>query len=328
MLDCYYNCTNLTTAVIGPNVVSMCGTFAECVNLTSINYMNCQTVADVNEYTFLNVPSTCKVLIPFNKIKDFCFNDNWSRLSLQPDDEETLAVLSEKENGELIRMTENTTTTLKFFVVNYGDKNITLSATSTDSTLATIGNIAYENINEIIKKITVDVTAGAIIPSSRPILNINISDSNGSISSMEFPIENTLNWEVQPVDGASYGFELNDNGYYESKNKGKGNTAALCKVIILKNPQNANVIFDCINDSENECYYDYGILSKVGKTLYTNTTIDSSSNVQKSFQDIYGSSIIPVSYGAISSGTIYVKYRKDSGGNSGSDTFQFTVRFE
>ena len=47
--------------------------------------------------------------------------------------------------------------------------------------------------------------------------------------------------------------------------------------------------------------------------------------------DIYGkssTSAVNISFGAVTSGNIYVKYRKDGSGHSGTDTFKFKVFFK
>lgn len=139
-----------------------------------------------------------------------------------------------------------------------------------------------------------------------------------------YPIAQTsrATYTVEAVDGVTYGFGLNSNGYYESQNKGRTNSYALCKVII-DNPDGQNVYFDCINYAEN--YYDFGFLGKVGETLANNRYVDSS--VFHSFKSSHSASVQTVGYGAIS-GTIYVKYIKDGSGNENNDSLQFKVRFE
>jgi hypothetical protein len=114
---------------------------------------------------------------------------------------------------------------------------------------------------------------------------------------------------------------LNDAGYYESKNKGKNNTAALCKVTI-QNKSGKTVYFDCINSGESN--YDYGILSNVGQTL--DSTSNAETYYKKSFRGKSSTSVQTVNYGVIE-GVIYVKFRKDGSSSEGNDSLQFTVRF-
>jgi hypothetical protein len=131
---------------------------------------------------------------------------------------------------------------------------------------------------------------------------------------------------VEAVSGASYGFSLGSDGYYESGNKGIGNSAALCKVII-DNPGEYEIIFDCINYAEGS--YDYGILSQVNKPLETTNLDDGSSDtvtVKRNFKGSQSSSIQPVSYGVVN-GTIYVKFRKDGSVDTNNDSLKFKVRF-
>lgn len=135
--------------------------------------------------------------------------------------------------------------------------------------------------------------------------------------------KSTSTYSVGAVSGASYGFTLNSSGYYQSNNKRKANSAAVCKVTFnLK--ATSTITFSCINYAESN--YDFGLLSKVDKTLTTKDTVDSS-NVYKSFKGSSSSSVQKVTYSNVSAGShyIYVKYRKDSSVDSNNDTLQFKV---
>lgn len=143
----------------------------------------------------------------------------------------------------------------------------------------------------------------------------------GTITVMETVPEPT--YEVVAVDGASYGFTLNDNVYYESQNKGKSSTYALCQVNI-SNPIGLPVYFDCINSGE--ANYDYGILGAVNQTLSKSTTDDS--GVKKNFKGLSSANIQTVEYtDAIGDCFIQLKYKKDGSGDQGNDTLQFQIRF-
>lgn len=52
----------------------------------------------------------------------------------------------------------------------------------------------------------------------------------GSGSGLEYESISAFTYTVDDVSGASYGFALGSDGYYESENKGKRNTYALCRV--------------------------------------------------------------------------------------------------
>ena len=149
-------------------------------------------------------------------------------------------------------------------------------------------------------------------------------DFTGNISVYETIPEST--YEVVAVENASYGFELNDNGYYESKNKWVSNSYAICQVNI-SNAIGRKVYFDCINSGESN--YDFGILSKVNTALSLTSNEDNSSNYFKSFKGQSSQNVQTVEYtDAIDNCFIQVKYKKDSSGDEGNDTLQFKVRFE
>ena len=189
-------------------------------------------------------------------------------------------------------------------------------------------SISFERKNDYVVKANIELTK---IQIGETDVSLLVTHNDFTYNSQTFKIEvlETIPtfWAVEPVDGASYGFELNDAGYYESKNKSKHSSAALCKVTI-SNPNGLNVYFDCINSGESYC--DFGLLSQVGQKLSTSFSSDGNSNSTKVFKNFSGSSstsIQTVSYGAVE-GVIYVKFIKDSSANSGNDTLQFTVRIE
>ena len=135
------------------------------------------------------------------------------------------------------------------------------------------------------------------------------------------PDENSF--EVVAISGASYGFALNSNGYYESNNKGVDNSAAVCRVNIHA-AKACTVTFKCINYAESN--YDFGLLGVIDKELNTGYS-DTSTNVQKSFKGSSKSSVQTYAYTNVAAGDhfIDVKYRKDSSQSSNNDMLQFKV---
>ena len=124
----------------------------------------------------------------------------------------------------------------------------------------------------------------------------------------------------------TYGFALNDKGYYESTNKGKASSWALCKVTI-----NAPVAFTLtipyISSGENS--YDYGIFGQLDTELANSVTDDGvtgSTKVKLNCKGQASTDVKQVSYD-IPAGEhfIEIKYRKDSSGNQGNDSLQFKV---
>jgi hypothetical protein len=203
--------------------------------------------------------------------------------------------------------------------------NIEVAATYTNNGIVAMGEVKTETVNSMLGKITVNFNSLETEGITEVALTITSGDY---VYTKTFTVEVVeqlpASWTVEAVDGAQYGFELNDNGYYESKNKGASNSYAICKVNIV-NPTGLNVYFDCINYAESN--YDYGLLSKVDTPLDLTYGDDSSDKLQKNFKGNQSASIQTVEYGPVE-GTIYVKFKKDSGQDSNNDSLQFKVRIE
>lgn len=130
-----------------------------------------------------------------------------------------------------------------------------------------------------------------------------------------------LSYEVVAVDGAQYGFALNNNGYYESKNKGVQSSYAMCK-INFNCEVGGCVYLDCINYAESN--YDFGLFSNADTMLAMSNAADT--NVQVSLQ---GKSSVDVQSIRLiipdGESFVCVKFRKDGSDNTGNDSLQFKV---
>ena len=124
----------------------------------------------------------------------------------------------------------------------------------------------------------------------------------------------------------TYGFALNDKGYYESNNKKKASSYALCKVTI-----NAPVAFTLtipyINSGESN--YDYGIFGQLDTELANSVADDGatgSAKVKLNCKGQASADVKQVSYD-IPAGEhfIEIKYRKDNSGDQGNDSLQFKI---
>lgn len=123
-----------------------------------------------------------------------------------------------------------------------------------------------------------------------------------------------------------YGFALNANGYYESTNKGKASSWALCKVTI-NTPQAFTLTIPYINSGESS--YDYGIFGQLDTELansYTDDGATGSTKVKLNCKGQSSTDVKQVSYD-VPAGEhfIEIKYRKDAGGNQGNDSLQFKI---
>lgn len=119
------------------------------------------------------------------------------------------------------------------------------------------------------------------------------------------------------------GFSKLDDGYYKSNCKGVGNGYSLAKVI-FNDGGTGHLQLLCNNSGEDN--FDYGYLSNIDTEFVANNAVDSS-GVFKSYkgnnmaENVYDT----VDYESQGDGVhyIYVKYRKDSSGNSLRDSFVF-----
>lgn len=174
--------------------------------------------------------------------------------------------------------------------------------------------------------LTITVKALPVEGESDVVITI-IGDEDTYSFSAKFTIMETLpesSYEVVAIDGATYGFELNENGFYESKNKGKSSTYAICQVNI-SNLLNRRVYIDCISYGENN--YDFGILSYPNEPLNLSYTLDG--NNYTNFKGKANPNIQTVEYtNASGECFIQIKYIKDGSGDNNNDTLQFKVRFE
>ena len=137
-------------------------------------------------------------------------------------------------------------------------------------------------------------------------------------------------YSVLAVSGATYGFELTEDGYYTSTNAAVANSAAIC-AISVSTPGGYRMYVDCINYAESS--YDYGLLSNIGQSLDTTNTADGatgSTKVMKNFSGSQSASIQTVDYGVLSAGShfFFAKYIKDNSVDKNNDSLKFTLRFE
>ena len=159
----------------------------------------------------------------------------------------------------------------------------------------------------------------------RPAFNLDLSKISYTILSADTdpnPPATSSYTVTEKVSGASYGFALNSSGYYESKNKGVDNSAAVCRVN-LNLAAKSNITFTCINYAESN--YDFGLLGKVDSALGTTNKVDSS--VAKSFKGSSQSGTQTYTYSNVAAGEhfIDVKFRKDSSASSNNDSLQFKI---
>lgn len=133
-------------------------------------------------------------------------------------------------------------------------------------------------------------------------------------------------YSVATASGASYGFSLNDQDYYESTNNGRSSSASVARVSFNLETE-CTITFSYINYAE--ATYDYGIFGRIDTALGTTYTADSNAYLSCNSSSYNKSTVQTLTY-QMTSGThfIDVKYRKDSSTNSYNDSLQFKVSIQ
>lgn len=128
---------------------------------------------------------------------------------------------------------------------------------------------------------------------------------------------------TEQVSGASYGFTLNSNNYYESTNKARANSAAVSRINFNFDSECA-VTIQYINYAE--ATYDYGLIGAIDIALSTDSTADSSAayrfNTNAQNSNTAQTVTIRVPAG---NHFVDIKYRKDNATNSNNDTLQWKI---
>ena len=208
------------------------------------------------------------------------------------------------------------------------DKELTdITVTASNPDAIEIGQYTIDAAN---KTITIPVTSKNVIDTVTVTLSATF-DGKAQSKTLSIKIKEsfkTPSFTVTDVEGASYNFTLNSNGYYESTNKKVNKSAALCKLDITDLEDTSKIIFDCINSGE--ANYDFGMISKINTTLSTSNNEDSASNLFVNFKGQSSTSVVTKTYpiSAVAACFFTLKFRKDGAGDSGNDSLQFKVRFE
>ena len=160
-----------------------------------------------------------------------------------------------------------------------------------------------------------------IVPDGTNILSGVTLDGTSVVSDAVYVDMSANSWAFEAVDGATYGFALNANGYYESQNKGIKSSAAVCRIAITVSVE-TEMSFDIISRGEPGC--DYGLIGAVDQVLTTTSTADA--NVAWSGRANSSETVVNVPC-TVPAGThyVYFKYIKDSSGDRYSDSLQFKV---
>lgn len=298
-----------------PASVGALGTqaFYSCTNLKTAKIWNTTSKVSIEGSTWSKDMDV--IYVPSNLYQDYLDDGNWRTYPIQPWGE---WVFKPDVNAALVfNQSKEFTIELSEF-----DSTPQVSIVSSNPAVATVSDVTINTDNTAITyRVNALTTEGNATITITIVGNVNTYEYSGDILVWETIPEST--YEVVAVDGASYGFALNDAGYWESQNKGQGGKVALCQINI-SNVAGRKLYLDCINYAE--ANYDYGILGAVNQTLGT-TSLDDS-GVKQSFKGLSKADIQTVEYSdATGNCSIQVKFRKDGSGDNNNDTLQFKVRF-
>ena len=333
----FENCFNLTTIdITHMKITSTSNSYHFtycCYSLIKLVIRNIDTIPTLDSDAFMHCfhfygtadstynPEGLKdgrIYVPANKVEELKVATNWSVFA-------DIIMAVDYMNGEHIskiyinnnQLKLNTPKKVEIYLNEF--TNIpTVDITVSNESIAQINNT-----NITTEKITFDINA--LGTEGNATITVNISgDYNKTLTTEVFytpPMQHT----VEKVDGATYGFELNANNYYESTNKGKPSSYSLCKLVFVTTEKIKTLQLECINSGESN--YDFGILSNIDTTLSLSSSEDSSTNTYKSFKGKSSTKPVVITYPETTVGEhfIYIKYKKDSGGDNGNDSLQFKV---
>lgn len=289
--------------------------------LNTVRINRTSSVINIDKQIFENCNKLKNIYVPSRLYNDYIKNNFWNNQYTQnkfvPYGEWVLG--STFINGYYSFNMEKEYT---FDLVDFKD----IPSVGVSSSNSNVIEVSEAMINADNTLLTIRVKALPVEGESDVVITI-IGDEDTYSFSAKFTIMETLpesSYEVVAIDGATYGFELNENGFYESKNKGKSSSYAICQVNI-SNLLNRRVYIDCISYGENN--YDYGILSYPNEALKLNSNLDG--NSYTNFKGKANPNIQTVEYTDASGDCfIQIKYIKDASGDRDNDTLQFKVRFE
>lgn len=321
--ETFYGCAFNT--IIIPKTVTTINQYAfyNCSQLNTIKILNNSSVVSLHTSGVFNyqVPlynGQGTIYVPSNLLESYKTAAGWKNLyqkGCQFLPLENLYISPIKNYNMLVNSS-------KVFNVPYysllGAVSVNFSYNNTN---LSIDNISHSNNNISFTINTKNVTSNNTIT-----LTITYTDGSSYSTNFDISISTSLPEPYYSVENIStpYGFQLNSNNYYESNNKGIGNSYAVAKITFNSNGRKLCV--DCINYAESN--FDFGLLSNIDSPLSLNNTIDSA--VYYSFYGKQSPAVVTVTYDDLDAEEhyIYIKYRKDHTMNTNNDSLQFKIRFE
>lgn len=172
------------------------------------------------------------------------------------------------------------------------------------------------------KVVTVDTNQK--ITGTKSFYEINIVKDKNIPIYKEKEYVNNYQYDVDSFDGEEqYSFVQNENGYYESNNKGVGNSYAIADIYFDMYAER-DLVIEVINSGQDSV--NFGVFGKIDQTLSHSTSIDSEF-VFKSFALENTGVPTTITYENVPEGShfIGVKYIKTSDSIVGNDSLQFKI---
>ena len=299
----------------------------DCRDLETIDFTQTKSVPSLSvSNAFSGLHPNYKILVSGQLYPLWKRATNWAQYAdhIKPVGD---YVFLEQGGKKILEFGEATTINL-IYETSSGNKaeNVTIVANNPNLVSITNKNVGEDTISFDISAFNtegdVTITVSADLGGKRLTSETNISVFDVS----------ALNYRVEDVDGATYGFEFNEDGWWESTNKGVSNSYAICK-IVFNVTEGQRVSLDCINYGDQ--YYSFGIVSKIDTALGLNYNTDGSSLYQKSFYNETSPNVKNIGYGTagttfpVGEHFIYAKYKRQTSGSSvNKDSLQFRLRIE
>ena len=319
----FEDCSSINKAIISSSVGIDSGVY-NFKNYTTFDFSGCSSIPTLSSSSAIggDVRYVKVIYVPLDLYNEWINATNWVVFK----DKIKPKGFGLTSFSGVSRLLYNESATLTATYVGDNEPtDITVTASNPDA--IEIGQYTIDAAN---KTITIPVTSKNVIDTVTVTLSATF---DGKVQSKALSIKikesfKTPSFTVTDVEGASYNFTLNSNGYYESTNKKVDNSAALCKLDITNLEDTTKIIFDCINNGE--ANFDFGMISKINTTLSTTNSEDSASNLFVNFKGQSSTNVVTKTYpiSAVAACFFTLKFIKDSSGDQGNDSLQFKVRFE
>lgn len=258
-----------------------------------------------------------RIYVPDNKVEELKTATNWSVfadniLPLSLLGKPYIFNINSKSNNHMT----NKSSLFSILLIDFINTPEVIISSSNEQ-VATISNIVITT-----KKITFKanyLNIGVVT------ITAQITGDISATKTIDVNVIEGMQCRVEEISEATYGFTLNSNEYYESTNKKVDSSYSLCKLVFIATEKIKTLKLECINSGEST--FDFGILSKIDTPLSLSNNEDSSTNVYKSFSGQSSTKPVVITYPEATVGEhfIYIKYKKDGGGDRGYDSLQFKV---